>query len=39
MMLTMKKYVGTAKIRPDSRIPRRLPTMISATNPSPISTR
>ena len=38
MMLTMK-ICGHRKIRPDSRIPRRLPTMISATNPSPISTR
>ena len=29
-MLTMKKYVGTAKSRPDSRTPRRLPYAISS---------
>ncbi len=31
-MLTMKKYVGTAKIRPDSRTPRRLPYAMITTN-------
>jgi hypothetical protein len=38
-MLTMKKYVGTAKMRPDSRTPRRLPIIRSATNPIDSSTR
>ena len=35
----MKKYVGTAKMRPDSRMPRRLPTVSSARNTSDSSTR
>ena len=38
-MLTMKKYVGTAKMRPDSRTPRRLPKAMRAMNPSEIGTR
>ena len=38
-VLTMKKYVGTAKIRPDSRMPRRLPIISSRTNPRVSSTR
>jgi hypothetical protein len=33
-MLTMKKYVGTENIRPDSRTPRRLPSISMATNAS-----
>jgi hypothetical protein len=37
--LTTKKYVGSAKIRPDSRMPRRLASVMSTTNPSAISTR
>ena len=37
--VTMKKYVGTAKMRPDSRTPRRLPTVSTATNASAISMR
>ena len=32
-MLTTKKYVGTAKIFPDSRIPRRLPTVRDREKP------
>ncbi|MHB1929091.1 MAG: hypothetical protein ACYCUG_06670 [Acidimicrobiales bacterium] len=31
-MLTMNQYVGTAKFRPASRIPRMLPWVSSATN-------
>ena len=38
-MLTMKKYVGTAKMRPDSRMPRRLPTVSSARKIRHSSTR
>ena len=38
-MLTTKKYVGTAKIRPDSRIPRRFPTVSSTRNSRQSSTR
>ena len=36
---TMKKYVGIEKIWPDSRMPRRLPSISSSTNPSVISIR
>ena len=32
-------YVGTAKIRPDSLIPRRFATLIRAMSPSPRITR
>ncbi len=35
---TTKKYVGSAKIRPDSLMPRRLPTISTSTNPSVAST-
>jgi hypothetical protein len=35
----MKKYVGTAKIRPDSRMPRRFPTIRMKTNARVSSTR
>src|SRR3989442_2629218 len=38
-MLMMKKYVGAAKSRADSRTPRRLPTMRITTNASAISIR
>jgi hypothetical protein len=38
-MPTMKKYVGTANIRPDSLTPRRLPIVSTTTNPIAISTR
>ncbi len=38
-VVTMKKYVGTAKMLPDSRMPRRFPIISSATNPSVSSTR
>jgi hypothetical protein len=38
-MVAMKKYVGVAKMRPDSRIPRRLPRVSNATNTRAISTR
>jgi hypothetical protein len=31
-MLTMKTYVGPANKRPDSRMPRRLPSMRMPTN-------
>ena len=34
-----KKYVGTAKIVPASRMPRRFPTVMSAMTETPISTR
>jgi hypothetical protein len=34
-----KKYVGAAKIRPDSRMPRRLPSISTRTNASVSSTR
>ena len=37
-MLTMKKYVGTAKTRPDSRTPRRLPNAMRMTNETEIGT-
>lgn len=32
-MLTMKKYVGPANMRPDSRMPRRFPIINSTTKP------
>ncbi len=35
----MKKYVGTEKMRPDSRTPRRLPSARTVMNPSDSSTR
>ena len=35
----MKKYVGTEKMRPDSRMPRRLPIAIRITQARPISVR
>ena len=35
----MKRYVGAAKIEPDSRMPRRLPTMISAMSATQMATR
>jgi hypothetical protein len=38
-MLAMKKNVGAAKMRPDSRTPRRLPKVMRAMNPSEIGTR
>src|SRR5439155_6377923 len=38
-VVTMKKYVGTEKIRPDSRMPRRLPSISTVTKASVISTR
>jgi len=38
-IITMKKYVGTEKILPDSRTPRRFPIMRIATKPIPIVTR
>ncbi len=38
-MLNTKKYVGTAKMLPDSRMPRRLPTVRIARNARHISTR
>jgi hypothetical protein len=38
-MLPMKKYVGSAKIRPESRMPRRLPNIRTATKASESSTR
>ena len=37
-MLKMKKYVGTAKMRPDSRTPRRLPNAMRTTNATEIGT-
>ena len=37
-MLNMKKNVGAAKMRPDSRTPRRLPKAMRAMNPSEIGT-
>src|SRR5712691_1633795 len=37
-MLTMKKYVGAANRRPDSRMPRRLPNMRIRTKTSDIVT-
>jgi hypothetical protein len=36
---TMKKYVGAAKMRPDSRMPRRFPSMINSTKARHSSTR
>jgi len=39
MTLNTKKYVGTAKMRPDSRMPRRLPIIRMARNARHISTR
>jgi hypothetical protein len=38
-MLTTKKYVGTAKICPDSRMPRRFPTVSSPRKRRHNSTR
>ena len=38
-MLSMKKYVGRAKILPDSLTPRRLPRAMSAMKNSAIGTR
>ena len=38
-IITMKKYVGTAKIRPDSLMPRRLPSAMSAMNATEMCTR
>src|SRR4051794_17672267 len=38
-MLTTKKYVGTAKMRPDSRMPRRFPNIRTARHTRHISTR
>src|SRR6266545_615517 len=38
-MVTTKKYVGAAKMRPDSRMPRRLPSIRMTTNASVNSTR
>ncbi len=38
-MAQTKKYVGTAKMRPDSRMPRRLPTIRMARKNRHISTR
>ena len=35
----MNRYVGTAKMLPDSRSPRRFATVIRAIDSSPISTR
>ncbi len=35
----MKRYVGRAKMLPDSRRPRRLPSVMSAIAATPISTR
>ena len=37
-MLKMKKYVGTAKMRPDSRTPRRFPNEIRQMNATEIRT-
>ncbi len=38
-MTTMYRYVGAMKIVPDSRMPRRLPTVSSAMAATPIGTR
>ena len=38
-VVRMKKYVGTAKIWPDSRMPRRFPSISTRTKPSASSTR
>ena len=35
----MNRYVGTAKVRPDSRTPRRFIAVSSTTNPMLIATR
>ena len=37
--IEMKKYVGTEKIAPDSRMPRRLPKAMTAIATSPNATR
>ena len=37
-ILRMKKYVGTAKTRPDSRTPRRFPKAMMITNATEIGT-
>src|SRR5512132_3563281 len=36
IIINRKKYVGAAKIRPDSRTPRRFPKVRMATNPREI---
>ena len=38
-IITMKKYVGTANIRPDSRTPRRFPQAMNQMQNTDISTR